>query len=77
MNGLISFELKKIIRKRSTVLIIITALLISLSSILFGAMTETSYITETEKLRGFQAIENENIIVLDYEIIRTNLILDE
>ena len=62
MNGLISFELKKIIRKRSTVLIIITALLISLSSILFGAMTETSYITETEKLRGFQAIENERNI---------------
>lgn len=59
MKGLISFELKKIIRKRSTVLIIITALLICLSSIFIGAMTETSYINETEKLRGFQAIENE------------------
>lgn len=62
MRGLISFELKKIIRKRSTILIILSALLISLSTILFGAMTETSYITETEKLRGFQAIENERDI---------------
>ena len=62
MKGLISFELKKIIRKRSTVLIILSALFISLSTIFFGAMTETSYITETEKLRGFQAIENERNI---------------
>lgn len=59
MRGLISFELRKIIRKRSTILIIITALIISLTSIFFGAMTETSYITETEKIKGFQAIENE------------------
>lgn len=62
MKGLISFELKKIIRKRSTILIILSALLISLSTIFFGAMTETSYITETEKLRGFQAVENERDI---------------
>ena len=59
MRGLISFELRKIIRKRSTILIIITALIICLTSIFFGAMTETSYMTETEKLKGFQAIENE------------------
>lgn len=62
MRGLISFELKKIIRKRSTAFIILTALLISLSTTFFGVMTETSYVTETEKLRGFQAIENERKI---------------
>lgn len=62
MRGLIAFELKKIIQKRSTFLIIVAALLISLSTTFFGAMTETSYITETEKLRGFQAIENERIV---------------
>lgn len=62
MRGLISFELKKIIRKRSTVLIILTGLVLNLSTSIFGAMTETSYITETEKIKGFQAIENENNI---------------
>ncbi|AWE07295.1 hypothetical protein DCE79_07865 [Lysinibacillus sp. 2017] len=59
MKGLISFELKKNIRKRSTLYIIIVALLISFFAIFFGAVAETSYITETEKLKGFQAIENE------------------
>jgi ABC-type transport system involved in multi-copper enzyme maturation permease subunit len=62
MRGLISFELKKIIQKRSTIYAILTAIILSLSSFFFGVMTETSYITETEKLKGLQAIENERNI---------------
>lgn len=62
MKGLISFELKKIIRKRSTLYIIIAALLISFFAIFFGAVTETSYISERDKIKGFQAIENEKAV---------------
>lgn len=62
MKGLISFELKKIIRKRSTLFIIIAALLISFFAIFFGAVTETSYISERDKIKGFQAIENEKAV---------------
>lgn len=62
MKRLISFELKKIIQKRSTIYAILTAIILSLSSFFFGVMTETSYITETEKIKGFQAIENERNI---------------
>lgn len=62
MRRLISFELKKIIQKRSTVFVLLAALILSLSSFLFGVMTETSYITETEKLKGLEAIENERNI---------------
>lgn len=62
MKELLSFEFKKIIRKRSTLYIIIAALLISFFATFFGAVTETSYIPEREKIRGFQAIENEKAV---------------
>lgn len=62
MRGLISFELKKIIRKRSTVFILLTALILNLSIVLLGVMTESSTSIEKENLRGFQAVENERNI---------------
>lgn len=62
MRGLISFELKKIIRKRSTVFILLTASILNLSIFLLGVMTESSTSKEMENLRGFQAIENERNI---------------
>ncbi|MEG0578028.1 MAG: hypothetical protein RR500_09240 [Bacilli bacterium] len=62
MKKLLSFELKKISLKRSTLFILVAAVILNLSVIMLGATTVISTSIEMERLPGFQAIENEQEI---------------